>query len=98
MHNAVYGPSSSALQMINLINESDISETNINIPNIRKNYTVTDKADGLRKLLFINDNGKIYFINTLMNVEFTGVLTEQDELFNIMPMVNILLMIKMENI
>ena len=50
------GPSSSTLQMINLINESDIDETNINIPNIRKNYTVTDKADGLRKLLFINDN------------------------------------------
>ena len=68
--------------MINLINESDINETNKTIPNIRKNYTVTDKADGSRKLLFINENGKIYLINTLMNVEFTGALTEEDELFN----------------
>jgi hypothetical protein len=76
------GPSSSTLQMINLINESDINETNKTIPNIRKNYTVTDKADGSRKLLFINENGKIYLINTLMNIEFTGTLTEEDELFN----------------
>ena len=76
------GPSSSTLQMINLINESDINETNKMIPNIRKNYTVTDKADGSRKLLFINENGKIYLINTLMNVEFTGAFTEEDELFN----------------
>ena len=76
------GPSSSTLQMINLLNESDINDTNKFIPNICKNYTVTDKADGLRKLLFINNNGKIYLINTLMNVEFTGSLTEQKELFN----------------
>ena len=76
------GPSSGTLQMINLINESDINDTNKTIPNIRKNYTVTDKADGSRKLLFINENGKIYLINTLMNVEFTGALTEEDELFN----------------
>jgi hypothetical protein len=76
------GPSSSTLQMINLINESDINETNKTIPNIRKNYTVTDKADGSRKILFINENGKIYLINTLMNIEFTGTLTEEDELFN----------------
>ena len=49
------------LQMINLINEIDINDTNKTIPNIRKNYT-TDKADGSRKLLFINENGKIYLI------------------------------------
>ena len=76
------GPSSGTLQMINLINEEDINDTNKTIPNIRKNYTVTDKADGLRKLLFINANGKIYLINTLMKVEFTGAITTHDELFN----------------
>tara|TARA_Y100000741_G_scaffold63502_1_gene45280 strand:- start:3206 stop:6847 length:3642 start_codon:yes stop_codon:yes gene_type:complete len=76
------GPSSSTLQMINLLNEVDINDTNKSIPNIRKNYTVTDKADGARKLLFINEDGKIYLINTLMNVEFTGALTEQDDVFN----------------
>ena len=35
------------------LTEEEINETNSSIPNIRNNYTVTDKADGLRKLLFI---------------------------------------------
>ena len=52
------GPSSSTLQMSNIapINDDAI------IPNIRKDYTVTEKADGMRKLLYINKGGKIYLI------------------------------------
>ena len=76
------GPSSLTLQMINLINTKDINDTNKNIPNIRTNYCVTDKADGFRKLLFINDDGKIYLINTSMNVEFTGSYTNNKDIFN----------------
>ena len=76
------GPSSSTLQMINLINEIDINDTNNSIPNIRTNYTVTDKADGSRKLLFINEDGKIYLLTTLMTIEFTGAVTEDEDLFN----------------
>jgi hypothetical protein len=34
------GPSSSTLQMINLLPESEINDTNSSIPNIRNNYTV----------------------------------------------------------
>jgi len=81
-NNDFIGPSSSTLQMINLINDTDIDDTNKSIPNIRKNYTVTDKADGSRKLLYINEDGKIYLITTLMKVEFTGAVTEEDEVFN----------------
>ena len=40
------GPSSYTLQMENII---DNAENNNTSPNIRKNYTVTDKADGERK-------------------------------------------------
>ena len=76
------GPSSNTLQMINLLNNEDINETNNSIPNVRNNYTVTDKADGLRKLLFINDKGKIYLITTSMNIEFTGCYSENKEIFN----------------
>jgi hypothetical protein len=72
------GPSSYTLQMMNI---SKIDE-NINIPNIRKNYTVTEKADGDRHLLFINYNGKIYLINTNMSVIFTGAITKKSEYFN----------------
>lgn len=72
------GPSSVALQINNIapINEDS------NIPNIRNNYTVTDKADGDRKLLFIADNGYIYLIDTNMAVQFTGARTKVSDIFN----------------
>ena len=47
---------------MNIVNK----EEETNIPNIRKNYTVTDKADGARKLLFVAQNGKLYLITTNM--------------------------------
>ena len=39
-------------------------------PNINNPYTVTEKADGLRKLMFINSKGSIYLINTNMELEY----------------------------
>ena len=76
------GPSSTTLQMINLINIDDINNATKAIGNIRNNYTVTDKADGMRKLLYINNDGKIYLLTTSMNIEFTGCFTGVKELFN----------------
>ena len=72
------GPSSSTLQLDNIrpLN-SDVS-----LPNIRENFSVTDKADGERKLLFISSIGKIYFINTNMNIQFTGTLSKNKEIWN----------------
>ena len=58
------GPSSYTLQLCN-ITEID---SNSNVPNIRQNFVVTEKADGERHLLFISSKGKIYLINTNMNV------------------------------
>ena len=86
--NQFIGPSSFTLQMENIepINE------NSNIPNIRKDFTVTDKADGERHLLFISggggigseekEEGKIYLINTNMDIIFTGAKTQDKELYN----------------
>ena len=51
------GPSSITLQIPNI---APIN-TDSTIINVRTNYTVTDKADGDRKLLFINNKGK-YFL------------------------------------
>ena len=67
------GPSSYTLQIENVTLENEQS----NIPNIRSNYSVTDKADGERKLLYISENGRIYMIDTNMNVIFTGLMTEE---------------------
>lgn len=40
--------------------------------NIRTNYSVTDKADGLRKLLYIASDLGIYLIDSNMCVQYTG--------------------------
>ena len=71
------GPSSLTLQMQNVV----ALDENMNVPNIRKNYVVTDKADGDRHLLYITGNGKIYLINTNMNVIFTGAVTKEKAVF-----------------
>ena len=43
------------------------------IPNIRNNYNVTDKADGLRCLGFVNGEGEFYLIDMAMRVYRTGL-------------------------
>jgi hypothetical protein len=72
------GPSSYTLQMANIrpINADSSA------PNIRVNYTVTDKADGDRKLLYISPNGRMYLITTNMDVQFTGVIAKNTEVWN----------------
>ena len=71
------GPSSYTLQIGNVVPPNDKYIT----PNIRVNYTVTDKADGDRHLLFVSEDGKIYLIDTNMNVVFTGTQTTEKTLF-----------------
>ena len=71
------GPSSYTLQMNNISEKNEDSK----IPNIRNMYTVTDKADGERKLLYINNKGKIYLITTNMNIQFTGAETKNKDLY-----------------
>ena len=72
------GPSSYTLQLQNIVPVNE----NCTIPNVRNNYTVTDKADGARKLLFVSHTGRIYLIDTNMHVQFTGAQSGNDKLFN----------------
>ena len=72
------GPQPVSIELKNIIPLEDDSI----VPNIRKPYTVTDKADGDRKLLFIDNTGNIYLIDTNMNVQFTGSKTESIGHFN----------------
>ena len=55
---------------------------NVLTPNIRKDYTVTEKADGMRKMLYIHTTGKIYLIDTNMHIQFTGAITHEKALYN----------------
>jgi hypothetical protein len=72
------GPNSITLQLTNV---APLDENTI-IPNIRKDFVVTDKADGERHLMYISNLGKIYLINTNMDVKFTGAKTYSGECFN----------------
>ena len=68
------GPSSVTLQLEHLNPD--------NPNNILTKYTVTDKADGLRKLLFIDSKGKLYFITQNIQIQYTGVNINNPDLFN----------------
>ena len=71
------GPGSITLQRENLKPKTEGSFHT----SILKDYTVTDKADGERKLLFINSEGRIYLIDSNFNVEFTGMKTAEKTVF-----------------
>ena len=77
-NNQFIGPSSYTLQIPNIVPINP----DMTAPNIRNNYTVTEKADGMRKLLFINDQGTIVLIDTNMNIQGTGVKCHNKELYN----------------
>ena len=72
------GPSSFTLELKNI----RPLNPDVAVPNIRENYTVTDKADGERKLLFIAPNGKIYLINNNLDVQFTGNISKNRDIWN----------------
>ena len=73
------GPSSVTLQRCN-ISSTFSRDRSTGIPNIRHNYTVTDKADGQRKMLFINRIGRVYLIDTAMNIQFTGMICKDEKM------------------
>ena len=74
------GPASNTLQIQNIL--PDELAKDYKVPNIRTNYCVTDKADGDRKLLFINSEGYLYLITSQMDIQFTGSTTSKKEIFN----------------
>ena len=76
--NHFVGPSSYTLQLLNIAPINEDCTT----PNIRNHYSVTDKADGLRKMLYIAPNGRIYLINTNMEFEFTGAVSREEKIYN----------------
>ena len=76
------GPSTFTLLIDNIMELDEIGEEISGVPNIRKNYAVTDKADGERKLLFITNKGFLYLLGTNMQLSFTGLKTTNKENFN----------------
>ena len=73
------GPSSNTLQLENIL---PLGKNNTTFINIRKDYCVTEKADGERHMMYISKKGKIYLINNRMKVIFTGAETENVDVFH----------------
>jgi hypothetical protein len=74
--NVFIGPSSYTLQKINLVD--DVANTN---PCVLHDFCVTEKADGDRKLYFITSNGRVYFINMNMNIQYSGSICLNKKLY-----------------
>ena len=76
--NTVYllTPKPVALKKINLEDPD-----NYGVTSILRGYTVTEKADGERLLLYINNNGDVYTIDSSKRVEGTGIKAKK-EAFN----------------
>jgi len=60
------------LQISNMISQID----NL-VPNIRTGYNVTDKADGLRTMGFVNESGELFLVDQSMNVYRTGLQNKE---------------------
>jgi len=71
------GYSTVTLQLNNVQEESFENDVNI-----RNNYTVTEKADGLRKLLYIDGEGTLYTIDTQLRVQYTGFHTKVKDIYH----------------
>lgn len=54
------------------LHKNNVIPPGIGITSILNNYTVTDKADGERGLIYIHSNAKVYAINSRMMVTYIG--------------------------
>jgi hypothetical protein len=54
----------------------NLRKPDLGVISIREDYTVTDKADGERQLLFFDKDGKAYMIDRNLNVKYTGIYNE----------------------
>ena len=73
-------PKPFTLERMNMLNPSDF-ESGYGISSILSEYTVTEKADGERLLMYINSTGGVYLINNSHQVIDTG-LKSPSELYN----------------
>jgi len=66
-------PKPITLEQVNLINPDEYGAISI-----LKNYTVTEKADGERYLMYINNIGQVFLINSSLKVEDTGIIAKKE--------------------
>lgn len=58
------------------LEKKNLLQPELGISSIHDGYTVTDKADGERELLYFDEDGKAYMIGRKMVVRYTGISSE----------------------
>ena len=59
------------------IGPSSISLEFKHLESLKEGYTVTEKADGKRKMMYIAKNNKVYFITSGLNIQYTGMTCDK---------------------
>jgi hypothetical protein len=80
-HQQFVAPNPVALQIENLVlspgsktpgAEDEAYHEDNALVSVLSGYAVTDKADGVRKLLFVNGDGELFFITSRLGIEYTN--------------------------
>jgi hypothetical protein len=70
-----FGTQPVALEISNILEPETLEKNGLyNVPSILENYTVTEKADGERMLLYVHSDKHIYFINNRLKIIDSGLL------------------------
>lgn len=75
-NNKFPGPKSVNLEKKNLLPASEAGPDTISLLSLRGGYNVTDKADGLRAMLYVHTDGIMYMVDMNMNVYGTGLIVD----------------------
>lgn len=83
-HTYFVGPNSVALQIEHICEPDEQSHKEYlnSVESIQQNYTVTEKADGERCILYVAGDGKVYMISRTLKVIFTGSQTKTKSCFH----------------
>lgn len=73
------GPNSVSLKLKHLAKDLDNLSSTVSILD---NYTVTEKADGKRCLMYVSKTGSVYLISYNLKVMFTGCKTNEEACFD----------------
>lgn len=55
------------------LEKENLVPTDLGVVSIYDNYTVTEKADGERMLLYVNSDGNCFLIDSRLNFRYTGI-------------------------
>ena len=66
-------PKPATLEKVNLVNPDEYGALSI-----LRGYAVTEKADGERILMYINDKGKVFLISSSLKVEDTAIIAKKE--------------------